>query len=69
MTAYTADTMLTPFNLSDSPALAQCIGFSPEGLPLAWQLAGRRHGEAMMLRVAAAYEAATRLACTGGRSC
>ena len=60
MTAYTVDTMLTPFNLSDNPALAQCIGFSPEGLPLAWQLVGRRHGEAMMLRIAAAYEAATR---------
>jgi aspartyl-tRNA(Asn)/glutamyl-tRNA(Gln) amidotransferase subunit A len=59
MTAYTTDTMLTPFNLSDQPVLSQCIGYSPGGLPLAWQIAGRRHAEAMVLQVAAAYEAAT----------
>ncbi len=59
MTAYTTDTMLTPFNLSGHPALCQCIGFSPEGLPLAWQIVGRRQGEAMILDIAAGYEALT----------
>jgi aspartyl-tRNA(Asn)/glutamyl-tRNA(Gln) amidotransferase subunit A len=59
MTAYTVETMLTPFNLSDHPALVQCIGFSPCGLPLAWQIVGRRHQEATILRVAAAFERAT----------
>jgi aspartyl-tRNA(Asn)/glutamyl-tRNA(Gln) amidotransferase subunit A len=59
MTAFTVQTMLTPFNLSDQPALAQCIGYSPEGLPLAWQIAGHHHAEATILHIAATYEAAT----------
>lgn len=59
MTAYTVETMLTPFNLSDQPVIAQCIGYSPGGLPLAWQIVGRRHAEATILHVASAYEVAT----------
>lgn len=58
MTAFTVDTMLTPFNLSGHPALVQCTGFS-EGLPLNWQIVGNRGDEASVIRVAAAYEAAT----------
>lgn len=56
MTAFTRETMLTPFNLSDHPALIQCIGFSPDGLPLCWQIVGRRGDEAGILDLAASYE-------------
>ncbi len=56
MTDFTTQTLLTPFNLSDHPALMQCIGFTPAGLPLCWQIVGRRHGESDILALAAAYE-------------
>ena len=59
MTDYTVHTMLTPFNLSGHPALAQCIGFSAAGLPLAWQVVANRYDEAALLRLAIGYEAAT----------
>ncbi|MEZ5818581.1 MAG: amidase, partial [Hyphomicrobiaceae bacterium] len=59
MTAFTTDTMLTPFNLSAHPAMVQCTGFTPEGLPLHWQIVGNRGDEASIYRLAAAYEAAT----------
>jgi aspartyl-tRNA(Asn)/glutamyl-tRNA(Gln) amidotransferase subunit A len=58
MTAFTVETMLTPFNLSGHPSLIQCTGFA-DGLPLNWQVAGNRGDEASVIRVAAAYEAAT----------
>jgi aspartyl-tRNA(Asn)/glutamyl-tRNA(Gln) amidotransferase subunit A len=61
MTAFTVETMLTPFNLAGLPALVQCTGFStdPRPLPLHWQIVGRAGGEAAMLRLAIAYEGAT----------
>lgn len=61
MTAFTVETMLTPFNLAGLPAMVQCTGFSPgeRPLPLHWQVVGRPGGEAAMLRVAIAYERAT----------
>jgi aspartyl-tRNA(Asn)/glutamyl-tRNA(Gln) amidotransferase subunit A len=59
MTAYTVETAMTPFNLSGHPALVQCTGFSMAGLPLHWQMAANHHGEAVLLRAAAAFEAAT----------
>jgi aspartyl-tRNA(Asn)/glutamyl-tRNA(Gln) amidotransferase subunit A len=59
MTAFTVETLLTPFNLSASPALVQCTGFSEGGLPLHWQIVGRQHREADILRLAIAYERAT----------
>ena len=59
MTAFTADTMLTPFSLSGHPSLVQCNGFTGSGLPLHWQIIGRRFAEADILKIAAAYEAAT----------
>jgi aspartyl-tRNA(Asn)/glutamyl-tRNA(Gln) amidotransferase subunit A len=59
MVAFTVETAMTPFNLSGHPALVQCTGFTPEGLPLSWQVVGHRFDEATILRVAAAYEAAT----------
>lgn len=48
-----------PFNLTGHPALAMMSGLSPDGLPLSIQFAARWHGEATLLRVAAAYERAT----------
>jgi aspartyl-tRNA(Asn)/glutamyl-tRNA(Gln) amidotransferase subunit A len=58
MTAFTVETMLTPFNLSGHPSMTQCTGFAG-GLPLNWQVVGNRGDEASIIRVAAAYEAAT----------
>jgi aspartyl-tRNA(Asn)/glutamyl-tRNA(Gln) amidotransferase subunit A len=50
----------SPFNLTGHPALAMQSGLSKRtGLPLSVQFVGRAFGEAMLLRVAAAYERAT----------
>ena len=49
----------TPFNVTGGPALVQCIGFTDEGLPLSMQLVGRPFADAMVMRVAKAYEDAT----------
>ncbi len=59
MTAFTAETMLTPFNLAGLPAMVQPNGFSDGGLPTHWQIAARRGGEAAIVALAAAFEAAT----------
>ncbi len=49
----------TPFNVTGGPALVQCIGFTDDGLPLSMQVVGRPFADAMVLRVAKAYEDAT----------
>lgn len=49
-----------PFNVTGSPALALPVGFSKAGLPLGMQIIGRPFDEAMVYRVAHAYEQATR---------
>ena len=51
--------LTTPFNVTAGPALAQCMGFTPAGLPLSLQLVGRPFDERTVLRVAHAYEIAT----------
>jgi aspartyl-tRNA(Asn)/glutamyl-tRNA(Gln) amidotransferase subunit A len=51
--------LTTPFNVSGAPALVQCMGYTPEGLPLSMQVTGRPFDEATVLRVADAYERAT----------
>ena len=51
--------LTTPFNVTGGPALAQCMGFTPTGLPLSLQLVGRPFDEATVLRAAHAYETAT----------
>ena len=56
MTAFTVETMLTPFNLSGHPAMVQCTGYSAQGLPLHWQVVGRRGRETDVFRVGIAYE-------------
>lgn len=48
-----------PFNVSDHPALSLCCGFGRLGLPLAFQLVGRRADEMLLLRAGHAYEAST----------
>ncbi len=47
------------FNLTGLPAISVPCGFSSEGLPIGLQLVGRAWDEAMVLRAACAYEAAT----------
>jgi aspartyl-tRNA(Asn)/glutamyl-tRNA(Gln) amidotransferase subunit A len=51
--------LTTPFNVTGGPALAQCIGFSSNGLPLSMQVVGRPFDDVTVLRVAHAYERAT----------
>ena len=51
--------LTTPFNVTGGPALAQCIGFASNGLPLSMQVVGRPFDDATVLRVADAYERAT----------
>jgi aspartyl-tRNA(Asn)/glutamyl-tRNA(Gln) amidotransferase subunit A len=48
-----------PFNLTGHPAVSVPCGMSATGLPMGLQLAGRRYGEALLLRIAHAYERAT----------
>lgn len=49
---------LTPHNLTGCPAVSVPMGFSRDGLPLALQIVGRPWGEADVLGIAHAYEAA-----------
>jgi len=48
-----------PFNVTGSPALSVPTGFTQSGLPLAMQLVGKPFSEALLYRVAYAYEQAT----------
>jgi len=50
---------MMPFNLSGSPAMSVCIGFGPNGLPLAMQLIGKPFDEPTLLRAAHGYERLT----------
>ncbi|MGB3290703.1 MAG: amidase [Burkholderiaceae bacterium] len=49
----------TPFNLTGTPAISIPMGFSRSGLPIGLQVLGKAFDEAMVYRVAQAYEAAT----------
>ncbi len=57
--AYMNASTTSVFNVSGHPALVQCMGFDARGLPLSLQVVGRYFDEPTLLRVAAAYEAAT----------
>jgi aspartyl-tRNA(Asn)/glutamyl-tRNA(Gln) amidotransferase subunit A len=48
-----------PFNVTGSPALSVPTGFSSSGLPLSMQVVGKPFTEALIYRVAHAYEQAT----------
>lgn len=56
---WTGTNITAPFNCTGGPALVQCIGFTPDGLPLSMQIVGRPFADSTVLRVAQAYEAAT----------
>jgi Asp-tRNA(Asn)/Glu-tRNA(Gln) amidotransferase A subunit family amidase len=47
-----------PFNMTRSPAATVCAGMSSSGLPVGLQLIGPQHGDLVVLRTAAALEAA-----------
>ncbi len=48
-----------PFNVTGSPAISVCCGYSKNDLPLSMQLVGKRFEDATLLRIANAYERAT----------
>jgi aspartyl-tRNA(Asn)/glutamyl-tRNA(Gln) amidotransferase subunit A len=48
-----------PFNVTGSPAMSVCCGYTDTGLPLSYQIVGRRFDDATVLRAADAYERAT----------
>ena len=48
-----------PFNVTGSPAMSVCCGYTDSGLPLSFQIVGKRFDDAMVLRLAHAYEQAT----------
>jgi aspartyl-tRNA(Asn)/glutamyl-tRNA(Gln) amidotransferase subunit A len=48
-----------PFNVTGQPAMAIPAGFTQDGLPLSLQLVGHPWAEAMLYRIAHAYERAT----------
>lgn len=58
MTAFTCETMLTPFNLAACPALVQPTGMAACGLPTHWQIVASRGAEARALTLARVHEAA-----------
>jgi aspartyl-tRNA(Asn)/glutamyl-tRNA(Gln) amidotransferase subunit A len=47
-----------PFNMTRSPAATVCAGLTAEGIPVGIQLIGPQHGDLVVLRTAAALEAA-----------
>ncbi len=47
-----------PFNMTRSPAASVCVGLTASGLPVGLQLVGPQHGDLVVLRSAAALEAA-----------
>lgn len=51
-----------PFNVTGNPAMSIPTGFSTSGLPLSMQIVGRAFDDATVLRIGAAFEAATGLA-------
>ena len=48
-----------PFNVTGSPAMSVCCGFGDGGLPLSFQIAGKRFADATVLRLGHAYEQET----------
>src|SRR6266568_4861393 len=47
------------FNVTGSPAMSVCCGYTDSGLPLSFQIVGKRFEDATVLRAAHAYEQAT----------
>lgn len=59
MKEYVMGSAMHVFNATGHPALAQCVGFDTNGMPLTMQIIGHYFDEGTVLQVAAAYEAAT----------
>ena len=57
--SFERPSLTMPFNVTGSPAISVCCGYTSTGLPLAFQLAGKPFDEATVLRAAHAYERAT----------
>lgn len=57
--SYEKPIFSAPFNTAGCPAMSVCCGFSPSGLPLAFQIAGKPFDEEKVFRVGHAYEKAT----------
>ncbi|MCU1608061.1 MAG: aspartyl/glutamyl-tRNA(Asn/Gln) amidotransferase subunit, partial [Modestobacter sp.] len=57
---YALNCLTAPANAAGLPALAVPCGLTGSGLPISLQVMGRPFDEATVLRVGAAYEAATR---------
>ena len=51
--------LTVPFNVTGSPAMSVCCGYTSEGLPISMQIVGRPFDEAGVFQVGAAYERAT----------
>ena len=49
-----------PFNLTGFPAISLPCGFTQDGMPIGLQVVGRAFDEVTLLRIANAYEQATR---------
>jgi aspartyl-tRNA(Asn)/glutamyl-tRNA(Gln) amidotransferase subunit A len=47
------------FNVTGAPAMSVCCGYTDSGLPLSFQVVGKRFDDATVLRLAHAYEQAT----------
>jgi aspartyl-tRNA(Asn)/glutamyl-tRNA(Gln) amidotransferase subunit A len=47
------------FNVTGSPAMSVCCGYTEAGLPLSFQIVGKRFADTTVLRLAHAYEQAT----------
>lgn len=56
---YLEDVFTLPANLAGVPGLAFPVGFDAAGLPVGMQLMGRHFNEAMLFRLARAYQQAT----------
>jgi aspartyl-tRNA(Asn)/glutamyl-tRNA(Gln) amidotransferase subunit A len=56
---YLADVFTVSANLAGLPGISVPCGFSPDGLPIGFQLMGRMFDESTLLRVADAYEGST----------
>jgi aspartyl-tRNA(Asn)/glutamyl-tRNA(Gln) amidotransferase subunit A len=58
-TTFERPSLTMPFNVTGSPAMSVCCGYTAAGLPLAFQVVGKPFDEATVLRAAHAYERAT----------
>ena len=61
MTTSRVPSFTGPYNLTGMPAISVPCGFTPEGLPVGFQIAGKPFDEPTVFRAAYAYEQSARL--------